>query len=74
MFCGRDLLLQDLPLRPALPVGSAEAPPRLARPAPQVKLAKRLVESSFADRCFYANTGTEVRDACWRWCRLWWCY
>ncbi len=32
-------------------------------PAPQVKLAKRLVESSFADRVFYANTGTEANEA-----------
>ncbi|EFN54478.1 hypothetical protein CHLNCDRAFT_35898 [Chlorella variabilis] len=31
--------------------------------APQVKLAKRLVESSFADRVFYANTGTEANEA-----------
>ncbi|PSC75723.1 acetylornithine aminotransferase [Micractinium conductrix] len=30
---------------------------------PQVKLAKRLVENSFADRCFYANTGTEANEA-----------
>ncbi|KAI7843566.1 hypothetical protein COHA_002808 [Chlorella ohadii] len=30
---------------------------------PQVKLAKRLVESSFADRVFYANTGTEANEA-----------
>lgn len=29
----------------------------------QVKLAKRLVENSFADRCFYANTGTEANEA-----------
>lgn len=29
----------------------------------QVKLAKRLVESSFADRVFYANTGTEANEA-----------
>lgn len=33
-------------------------PPRV-----QVRLAKRLVESSFADRCFYANTGTEANEA-----------
>ncbi|KAI3423888.1 hypothetical protein D9Q98_009722 [Chlorella vulgaris] len=31
--------------------------------APQVKLAKRLVENSFADRAFYANTGTEANEA-----------
>ena len=30
---------------------------------PQVRLAKRLVESSFADRAFYANTGTEANEA-----------
>ncbi|KAH9319901.1 hypothetical protein KI387_021670, partial [Taxus chinensis] len=30
---------------------------------PQVKLAKRLVESSFADRVFFANSGTEANEA-----------
>lgn len=30
---------------------------------PKVKLAKRLVEASFADRVFYANTGTEANEA-----------
>uniref|UniRef100_A0A0C9S5B3 acetylornithine transaminase n=1 Tax=Wollemia nobilis TaxID=56998 RepID=A0A0C9S5B3_9CONI len=30
---------------------------------PQVKLAKRLVESSFADRIFFANSGTEANEA-----------
>lgn len=29
---------------------------------PQVKLAKRMVEHSFADRVFYANTGTEANE------------
>ncbi|KAK9843515.1 hypothetical protein WJX81_006850 [Elliptochloris bilobata] len=31
--------------------------------APQVRLAKRLVELSFADKVFYANTGTEANEA-----------
>jgi len=30
---------------------------------PQVKLAKRLVESSFADKVFFANSGTEANEA-----------
>lgn len=30
---------------------------------PQVALAKRLVEASFADRVFFANTGTEANEA-----------
>lgn len=30
---------------------------------PQAKLARKLVEKSFADRVFYANTGTEANEA-----------
>ncbi|CAL5223298.1 g5789 [Coccomyxa viridis] len=30
---------------------------------PQVRLAKRLVEQSFADKVFYANSGTEANEA-----------
>ncbi len=30
---------------------------------PQVRLAKRLVESSFADKVFFANSGTEANEA-----------
>ncbi|KAM0885912.1 hypothetical protein ACQ4PT_030029 [Festuca glaucescens] len=30
---------------------------------PQVQLAKRLVEASFADRVFFANSGTEANEA-----------
>ncbi|GAB4817549.1 hypothetical protein N2152v2_004595 [Parachlorella kessleri] len=30
---------------------------------PQVRLAQRLVESSFADKVFYANSGTEANEA-----------
>lgn len=30
---------------------------------PQVELAKRLVEASFADRVFFANSGTEANEA-----------
>ncbi|XP_048566867.1 acetylornithine aminotransferase, mitochondrial isoform X2 [Triticum urartu] len=30
---------------------------------PQVELAKRLVEASFADRAFFANSGTEANEA-----------
>ncbi len=29
----------------------------------QVRLAQRLVESSFADKVFYANSGTEANEA-----------
>lgn len=29
----------------------------------QVKLAKKLVELSFADKVFYANSGTEANEA-----------
>lgn len=29
----------------------------------QVRLAKRLVEQSFADKVFYANSGTEANEA-----------
>eukprot|EP00850_Spirogloea_muscicola_P011977 SM000076S21798 [mRNA] locus=s76:307670:309281:+ [translate_table: standard] len=31
--------------------------------APQVELARRLVGASFADRCFFANSGTEANEA-----------
>ena len=30
---------------------------------PQVKLAKKLVESSFADKVFFCNSGTEANEA-----------
>ena len=35
----------------------------LPLPGPQVALAKRLVEASFADRAFFANSGTEANEA-----------
>ncbi|KAH9323548.1 hypothetical protein KI387_018187, partial [Taxus chinensis] len=48
-----DLVPHQIHLRPALETVSIE----------QVKLAKRLVESSFADRVFFANSGTEANEA-----------
>jgi len=42
------------------PVGS---PAEVARCRMQVELAKRLVEVSFADRAFFASTGTEANEA-----------
>ncbi|CAM6083378.1 unnamed protein product [Calypogeia fissa] len=36
---------------------------------PQVKLAERLVNSSFADRVFLANSGTEANEAAIKFCR-----
>jgi len=38
---------------------------------PQVKLAKRLVESSFADKVFFANSGTEANEAALKFARKW---
>ena len=35
----------------------------------QVRLAKRLVELSFADKVFYANSGTEANEAAIKFCR-----
>ena len=37
----------------------------------QVKLAKRLVESSFADKVFFANSGTEANEAALKFARKW---
>ncbi|XP_057847062.2 acetylornithine aminotransferase, mitochondrial [Cryptomeria japonica] len=37
---------------------------------PQVKLAKRLIESSFADRIFFANSGTEANEAAIKFARI----
>lgn len=37
--------------------------------APQVELAKALVENSFADRVFFANTGTEAIEAALKFAR-----
>lgn len=39
--------------------------------APQVELARRLVENSFADRVFFANTGTEANEAALKFARKW---
>lgn len=39
--------------------------------APQVELAQRLVENSFADRVFFANTGTEANEAALKFARKW---
>jgi predicted acetylornithine/succinylornithine family transaminase len=39
--------------------------------APQVGLARRLVENSFADRVFLANTGTEANEAALKFARKW---
>jgi len=38
---------------------------------PQVELAKRLVELSFADRCFFANSGAEANEAAIKMARRW---
>ena len=38
---------------------------------PSVKLAKMLVKSSFADRVFFCNSGTESWEATLKFCRKW---
>lgn len=38
---------------------------------PSTKLAKRLVENSFADRVFFCNSGTEAWEAALKFCRKW---
>lgn len=38
---------------------------------PQVDLAKRLVENSFADKVFFCNSGTEANEACIKFARKW---
>jgi len=38
---------------------------------PQVELAQRLVESSFADRVFFSNTGAEAIEAALKFSRKW---
>ncbi|GMR09967.1 MAG: aspartate aminotransferase family protein [Anaerolineae bacterium] len=38
---------------------------------PQVELARRLVESSFADRVFFSNTGAEANEAALKFSRKW---
>jgi len=38
---------------------------------PQATLAKRLVESSFADRVFYCNSGTEANEGAMKFARKW---
>ena len=38
---------------------------------PSVRLAKRLVEHSFADRVFFCNSGTEAWEASLKFCRKW---
>ena len=38
---------------------------------PQVELARRLVESSFADRVFFSNTGSEANEAAFKFSRKW---
>jgi len=38
---------------------------------PSVRLAKRLVERSFADRVFFCNSGTEAWEASLKFCRKW---
>ncbi len=39
--------------------------------APQVELAQRLVASSFADRVFFSNSGTEANEAALKFARKW---
>lgn len=38
---------------------------------PQVELAKRLVRSSFADKVFFCNTGTEANEGAMKFARKW---
>jgi Aminotransferase class-III len=38
---------------------------------PQVQLAERLVQSSFADKAFFCNSGTEANEACIKFARKW---
>lgn len=38
---------------------------------PSTRLAKRLVDSSFADRAFFCNSGTEAWEASLKFCRKW---
>jgi len=38
---------------------------------PQVQLAKRLVEQSFADKAFFCNSGTEANEAAIKFARKW---
>ncbi len=38
---------------------------------PQLELARRLVESSFADRVFFCNSGTEANEAALKFARKW---
>ena len=38
---------------------------------PSTKLAKVLVENSFADRVFFCNSGTEAWEASIKFCRKW---
>jgi predicted acetylornithine/succinylornithine family transaminase len=38
---------------------------------PQVELAQRLVTSSFADRVFFSNSGTEANEAAFKFARKW---
>lgn len=38
---------------------------------PQVDLARRLVENSFADRVFFSNTGAEANEAALKFARKW---
>lgn len=39
--------------------------------APQLELARRLVENSFADRVFFANTGSEANEGAVKFARKW---
>ena len=38
---------------------------------PQVQLAERLVTTSFADKAFFCNSGTEANEACIKFARKW---
>jgi len=37
---------------------------------PQIELAKKLVENSFADKCFFANSGAEANEGAFKLARL----
>jgi acetylornithine/succinyldiaminopimelate/putrescine aminotransferase len=49
--------------------GLNSSPSKLYCALLQVRLAKKLVELSFADKVFYANSGTEANEAAIKFCR-----
>ncbi|KAK9814309.1 hypothetical protein WJX72_003767 [[Myrmecia] bisecta] len=51
--------------------GSLAHVSNLFHSVPQVKLAKKLVEASFADKTFFCNSGTEANEAAIKFARKW---